>query len=437
MPNYGRTRDTGSIQTSQSTLFGKLIRVSDGYSNYNFTHNNTQRDICKDTVTPGYRDLVADGEIINNDCYMSFETNRVTENGSYYQRDANGHLLWYIEEGPVSCRNILFDSQKIQTVHDTPDDLAIAKQQALANIDTTPYGFAEDVGEILETLRFIKDPLESLKEVSRAMKRSKHKLVLKQRRKRKGSTTNKYKNLAEAGLAAATDEASALSGAFLAHQFALQPLIRSIDDAISSVVKYTPPPPVRRTARGKVVSKLTETEPFQDGSPSTHWAHVNTLDSVHDTRAAILYEVKDLINDWRFKYGLRGKDIPRTFWDLFPYSFMIDRLFHIGNTISGLTNLADASVKILAASTTVRKTRTHSSEIVDRALSNQTFEIQNAFQIDESFIYDRQVWTPTVFDTFPRLTPLNLIKDAQSTAELVSLIFSNITGRPGPQQWRQ
>lgn len=65
-------------------------------------------------------------------------------------------------------------------------------------------------------------------------------------------------------------------------------------------------------------------------------------------RAGIFYRLKRPSDGVRFKYGIRGEDLPEGLWAIVPYSFMVDRVVDVSGAIRAATNLADPNIQILA-----------------------------------------------------------------------------------------
>jgi hypothetical protein len=288
---------------------------------------------------------------------------------------------------------------------------AEAKQQALANVDSTPYEFFEDVLELKETLRFLRNPLQGISDLARLYKRKKSQLI---------KTTKDKKLLAKK-----------LSNLWNQYQFAFAPLVRSLMDGYELMEKWDDiERPARRSAHGR--SDDSEFGTYYSSSSygfdtKLYFFRKRTIEVEH--HAAILYEVSNPLVDWKFKMGLRAKDIPSVTWQIMPLSFMVDRLYDINAFIKGLVNLADPRVAILAASVTKRRTDTCNVQCSNATNSyNQwSFSITEKDSIDHiDFSYDRVVWAPSISDTVPVFDPRGLVNSVTKIADLTSLILSRV-----------
>lgn len=375
-----------------------------------------------DVVIPDFHARRARGEIFNNPVEytadsqkttgsMSITTKRVKKlNPLTYGTD---RYEWF-GPGVLNATRLenfgpgsdTFDHLPITLGADTA--AAVAKQFALANIDSTPYDFAEDSFEIRETLRFIRSPVKSLVDLSREY----WKLV----NWRKGKKLSLLKKHADA---------------WLQYRFAFRPLIMSIDQAIDWFHDVGLERPKRRTARGvgsdsdSVGSTVREYGNY--GSAAFYHEYDMKTARKYQARAGIMYEVTNPLSDWRFQLGLRNKDLPATLWEIIPYSFMVDRLVNIHNGIRGLTNLLDPNVTILAAWVTEKDEQRTTVRLADKVTPSFEVNIHGGETIErKTFSYLRNPWDPTVADAVPPITTGGLVKDAKSIADLLSIVIQNM-----------
>jgi hypothetical protein len=149
--------------------------------------------------------------------------------------------------------------------------------------------------------------------------------------------------------------------------------------------------------------------------------------------AGIWYEVDNPIVDWRYKYGLRFKDIPETLWAILPLSFMVDRMYNLSQTMRGLSSFLDPNLTILGAWTTTKvdtiETITwigHVSPIVESVQEAYTDTI-----VKTTESYNRQTWEPVFTDLFPDYVRLEgLIDTSEKFADTAALLWSYLRGQP-------
>jgi len=391
----GVVNATGSINTTISGVFEQSGEAT-----------------MDDIVTPGYQQLIARGAIINNPCSYGKEEHTTVGSGtgSYDPEDGSpgyrltGSLTRYRQS------NALYAS--LDPIEGSASE---AQFYALSNVDRTPFAFGEDLAEIGQTIRFIRDPLGSLRNLSRGFKGDVSQLLRKKKQKARYSKAEW-----------AERRALAVADVWLEYRFAAMPLVRSVHDAFRSI-SYVDDRPVRLTARGKsggqVSASETRTMTHSNGT-TTFDFDVKTTRNVR-YRSSILYQIDNPVKDWRYTFGLRTQDLPETAWQVVPYSFMVDRLVNVSAAIRGLTVLANPKLEILAASTVTHDdlstTWRHNGQDADgwtASVSGETAKRSN-------FTYKRDIWTPSMSDTVPPVTPGNLVNDVTKTADLIALVLKN------------
>lgn len=374
----------------------------------NYDTQRLENDI-EDTVTDNFEARMRNGEIINNPCTINNDT-RLYSPGEYEIHKTSDPLVTqWIVGTPISyargssgfpIASIAWPSLS------NPDLQTEARLQAIVNVDDTPYSFAEDIGEIRQTLKFLKDPLKSLSDLSKTF--------------RKANRRKKSKLFADAY---SKEEIKHLNDAFLTFRFAAAPLVRSAM-SLSEALFTNPRRPKRKTARGSARDDVTNGPNDNTRSDfAFRWTKMKSIEA----KAGILYQVTNPVVDVPYKYGLRLSDIPRTMWDLVPLSFMVDRIINIGNSISAVTKLSQPNLFVLAGWDTTKTliqfdcelTGTNKSGYENSAVSNNTY-------LESKFTYERVPWTPTYHDAVPYFDLKPLFRDATSIAELVSLTVARL-----------
>lgn len=375
------------------------------YNSLSQSYSNTMDDF----VTDDFFRRIGQGEIINNSCSRVDSLAYYNTGTTQYHSISTGTLYEVIGNGSYISGNESLWPKNIDQNLDISSFSARAKLHALAKMDTTPYSFAEDLGEVRETIQFLKSPLKSLLDLSKA-----------------------YRSRRKAGLKAGlygfdkygAKEVKGLTDAYLTFRFAASPLVRSSMSLVEALQSRTFVSP-RRSSHHTIEDKEVLSQVSDPGGPyfTYDWDHTETA----SVKANILYEVTNPLSSIGFKYGLRLKDIPRTAWDLVPLSFMVDRIVNIGQNISALTNFLDPSVKILAASVTIKRESHFNIELVGFSDPDYVMDVSsNNTAYKHNFTYNRVVWTPTAADIAPIIDTGPLLRDIQNTADLVSLIVSNL-----------
>lgn len=374
-----------------------------------------------DVVTPGYAKKIAAGKVINNDCeYIKVEvisegsglkTGSLSSGDPSKDQYLTGPLTRYHVGDRVHTDGLSLSAE--------PAGMAESRFNALANVDSTPYSFGEDLGEMKKTLEFLKNPLKSIFGMTKSMQRDLRKDFNLKRKKQ--PRTRKQK------LDYARNRAESASDVYLTYRFGLTPLVRSAHDAIEALSYRINTSPERRTARG--YSNWSTSDSSDAWILGVHDFHYNYGYSIEKRwRSQILYEVSNPSFKWQRDLGLRGKDLPHTAWQLVPLSFMVDRVVDISSAIRGLTNLADPNVKILAASTSIKKDEQQWHQLIGQETSGWTWEVTGEKRINKEFVYKRITYRPSIADTIPRVNTRGLVDSATKLADLSAIIVSNLRG---------
>jgi hypothetical protein len=372
-----------------------------------------------DVVTPGFYKKIREGEIINNPMTYAGSSQENPAGGTAFFPQQSWPYTRHLQTNGVAGNQSrawlhrnptllgLYDADPLDGI-DIEQDLRTARNTALARVDATPHDFFEDLLEIRETIKFLRNPLSAIQGVKRAFSRKKLR-------------AGKIKNHGE--------RAKALADLYNQYRFALAPLIRSIVEAVQAYNdRDRTRRPARRKARYALEYPISDTSQNYNGMPTPFWTYsatcnCNVTEKVTvSVRAAILYEVTNPLKNWAFHLGLRVKDLPTTAWEIVPLSFMVDRLINLKNSISGLVNLLDPNVTILAASYTSKVNAEKTFTVTNAAVPGFGSPQWNPDTCKKkSFSYERTDWAPGVSDLYPGFTPANVVKDISSIADLIAL----------------
>lgn len=412
MPTYGRTRDD-SLPDEQSLWYYTQNGAGPYGSSY-YTTAVTKKYIS-DTNTPNYRKRIARGEIINNDCYMYSE--ELLARGGYDKQTRTSDGVVFENQGAVMAHHLAnyYNTWSNLPALDADPLVKTAMSNAIASINNTPYGFAEDLGEVRETIQFLKNPAKSALEYSRKMLKEARKRDRQGKRYKKRSLRQKADDLSKFG-----------EESYLMYRFAFSPLVRSMADATLALSSKLTQRPPRETARGFASDIVRD-----DGTHNGYWysnTHYLTFSRkayrVIEARAMILYTHSGTIDNFH-KLGLRGIDLPETAWNLIPLSFMVDRVYNVSNVIRGVTNLLDPRLKILTASIVTKSTSDVQVSLDSVTHPGHTGGVSgNATR--NVFEYNRVKWSPSMGDVRPAFTPEKLVQDITSIADLVALTGQNL-----------
>jgi hypothetical protein len=368
-----------------------------------------QNESMTDVVVPNFRQRIANGEVINNPCTKTKTLRTFSGGGSYYGYYKADPSKYNIVSGPGSQTGfwLQYWSCPRLTVSLTPvgDDIQQARVKAYASVDKAPYAIAEDLAEIRQTVKFLRHPFASLDGLSKRFKKARN--ALDKLPKRGFNPLRRTQNL---------------SSLWLEYQFAFKPLSRSIVTIIDSLNRPKPKRDRIQTAHGQVETMKSNSDNF---GAANHFSR--TCEVTRTVRATIQYRVQPPLREWQYKYGLRFKDIPELMWDLFPMSFMYDRIFDVGSAIRGLTNFIDPSISLLggvvSTSTFTKQTR----KVTGQTHPQWTVVISGDVETLETTSYSRVLFNPNdPFFLVPPVLPGGLVKDLSSMADLAALVIQRL-----------
>lgn len=402
----------------------KNYRNGSYYGTTSYVDTDRYSSTCSDVVTPNFRQRVKSGAVINNPCSIVVDHQQV--NGSGYAsslRLSNNWLYEVYGDGSVTQWYLQVCAGNLDYGDTSPDGvselISQLKHSALDRVDKTPYSFAEDIGELRETINFLRNSLGSLAKLS-----SRYKRAVKHARLLNGRV---IRSLAEAS-----------ANVWLEYRFAAMPLLRTtlnLYEALPEEVHR----PRRQTARafGKIDTSMSlQPQTIQYYSNNTCTFNVSTIVE-REVRVGCLYEVSNPLEDIYYKYGIRYKDIPETAWNLLPLSFMVDRVADISGTIRGLTNLLDPSIKSLAGFVVTKSNTVKSTALTGIDAVGYTSSVSPDLIFDKDFSYSRDIWVPGYADVVPSLNLGGLTSSVTRTTDLLTLILTNFSSRGKAIQYRR
>jgi hypothetical protein len=406
-----RTRSTTSPVTTGYHGYshnGSGYSATVGFDSY----RNTS---ITDTTTPNWKRKIKAGEIVNNPMSMSVVESMVEGSGtmSQYQISNPANTYYTFGNGSLTAwfqRWYGSGATCPDPVNNVNQEIEILKTKCLGKIDSTPYAFAEDIGEIRETLKFLKNPLASLITHLKRMRRKTLSRVQKSRRKA---------NFRASKSDLAFTYTDAFADVWLTERFAVAPLIRSISGAMEayedSVYRGT-----RNTARAR--SDLRNANSINTSSTAGETSFFKKSKTQDVTvSVGLIYEVDHPMSDWQYKYGLRFKDIPETVWNLMSLSFMVDRLINISDSIRALNAFLDPNVSILTAWVVTKNTLEERTSAYNHTTNGYVNVVTPDTIVKKTFSMTRAVWVPTLSDVLPSLNIDGLVDDAAKITDLFTI----------------
>jgi hypothetical protein len=365
-----------------------------------------------DVIGTNFHTAASRGEVLVNPCVHVKSTTLRQGGGSYKAYLLPAHTLKYSTTGSGSLTSYYraygYDPGLLDIApsgDETP--IAQAKQKALSNVDKAPYSVAEDIATFRETLAFLQNPFNSMRNVLHAFRTARKKLTGIRRIDR-----------------AYNSRLKSLASLLLEYRFAMLPSVRTVSTVLQSLADKG------NTDYTKVHRAHGSSQPFKahekGEAVDTPFTFFRSVKTEGIGRATVYYTVNPPLREWQRKYGLRIKDVPELMWDIFPLSFMYDRVGDIGAAIRGITNLSDPNVKIVGGSVSYMSIKTQTISLIKQ--TNPSYDVVIIPDVD-TFVteaYTREAWQPSVIDTAPVFYPKGLIRDATSMAELCSLIIQRM-----------
>lgn len=408
----------------------KLIKTHNGspFASYTSTAHS-QNEVISDIVTENYEAKIRSGAIINNPCKY-VKTLHSESSGSYIANRVSVSEDFTTSGGSVTAYHRSLHSgvgylvSPLISSEQTYQLEREAKFHALSQIDTTPYAFGEDLGEVAETLKFLRSPFSSLLKLGRTFERDVYRASKKKARKRKltrrEEASRLFNNTVYRG--------EVLASAWSEYRFAAAPLLRSAMDVVEAVSWHEGITlPQRFTARGFAEDANTASDQLQANFNSTTF-DVFKRSTSHEVKvsAGILYEVSNPLQNVQWRLGLRVRDIPPTLWELLPLSFMVDRVIDIRRTLVGLINLSVPSVRVRAGWVTTRSDSIKTLSLVAETVPDYVVTVNPDVQSETEFTYWRETWRPSAFDAVPQIKLRRLVDDITKTVDLVALTLNSL-----------
>lgn len=340
----GRTRTTDSLSRPllQRSLWWDTSQAGQPvYPALSAGCTQGEWSLMFDVVTPSFKLRSSRGEVINNSMsYTKLKGEILSAVGPRFTRVSGGTTQWgeyegvYGVGGPPSAVDLL--CIHIRTRHDTygvkpnvPAMIGLASTQARANVAEPDYDGLVSLGEMKETLRYLRNPFAAGLKLADRLNRQ-----IASMRSRKGGYTND------------------LASVYLEFRYAVRPLIKEVESALLNLANKSSRPK-RQTARGVQNHENTYTRNVPGGAfgGDALFDQTETCSRSTSVRTGLLYEwvaEPGLADRW----GMRLSDVPSAAWQLVPLSFMYDWVGNVGDYIAAMT--PRAGTRALSGWTTVR-----------------------------------------------------------------------------------
>lgn len=315
--------DTGAIGTEHIYYYEKAdlsVVVLDQTQTW---QKNRQYAAMQDVVVPNFKARQAKGEIfvnaLNSQAFQSLHQPCFAHSKGYwgYNGYCESVLQWMY---PSISGEPMTWLQFQEFLDDFQGERDVATTKAWSNVDVSEMQALASLGEMPETLKWIGSLYIRMAHLIRMFSKKQLRRQLVKQLKR---LSNKQK------LTAATDN---VSNFWLEFRYAVRPLVFEMTQAVAAL-KAALDTAQRFTARGyNLVEEDSKNTVTWDVSPYLSMPVELQYARKSNYRAGVLYRLEAEINKLASVWGLnQGFE---TFWELTPFSFIIDWFFTIGDVIS-------------------------------------------------------------------------------------------------------
>lgn len=360
-----------------------------------------------DTVTPAFKNLVINGYIVNNDMSRVKTTRSTSTSGPKFSTVIGGVTYFGDLGGPHWTVNILTEAKRppnrpVLSI-DEQNMIDLAATRAFANIGKPQYQGFVSLGELRETLSYLRNPVASGIKLANTLARLSRKSGLTRGKTRRD------------GMYSGNDVVKDVAGVYLSVLYGFKPLVADIAAILENLRPRAIPRPQRVTSRAKEERTITDT-----------WSQIEIFSGISYTA---LYEYTEkvvvscgylYVNKEEMcteeQWGLRPRDVVPAAWAVMSKSFLADWLVNFGDFVSAL--VPSANTRIINSWTVTTRTR-----ILTRTVSGYSFGTWTTARPGtgtdrvEQVIQDRVHYAPP-----PTLAVKNLDPLKNDVSRLVSMI---------------
>jgi len=201
---------------------------------------------------------------------------------------------------------------------------------AMAKVAGAKYPGLVSVGELGETLRYLRNPIATGLKLASAIERKLSRRVLKNGKYQPGLLA---KQLDQRPSKSISEELSSL---YLETMYGMRPLVREISDLVEALTVQTVTHP-RETVRSQ--EDNTWQGSLTRSSSEAGIAFNETLEYSKKVvvRAGCMYHFYSELDSSNREWGVRLTDVPSALWALTPSSFVVDWFLNTNQVIAALT----------------------------------------------------------------------------------------------------
>jgi hypothetical protein len=276
-----------------------------------------------DVVVERYKELSANGEIINNPMASSAVTRNFAMTGPAFKTVVNGVTYWgELLGGPWLPINDYYETYG-RSVPDYSQLLAETATRAMANVKNPDFDGLVSLGELGESLQLLKNPFRTGLNLAGQLQR---RVGMAARHQRRDAA---YKEVANA-----TTE----------FMYGVRPMMKEVSDFLLTLQKdHLKRKSDRQTFRAAGSQSDSDfwTQPGSIVGGAITCTETYTYARTVEVRCGLLYEYfEDLTTNQQF--GLSIEYLPEAAWQLVPLSFVVDWFVNVGQFIRAITPVSGA-----------------------------------------------------------------------------------------------
>lgn len=365
-----------------------------------------------DVVTPEYKKTSRLGGIINSHMRKLTQTREGSTYGPMFTCTINGIQYYGDLRGPGWVAHVLTapvrpPGRPLLSI-DIANLRALASTRALANMNKPDYSGLVTLGELAETLRYLRNPIASGTKLARAFEKS-------------IATIGKR----DKGAHSTAPVTAALGGAFFSIQFGLKPLLSEIVGILETLRDADFSKADRKTARAKESRSLQDTWVATESFSGITYTATYVYTEETTVKCGFLYTNSADVS-MSDHFGTNLRDLPKAIWQVSPLSFVADWFANIGAFIGAIT--PHAGTRILAGWTTTVTKRTLTRTVSNYLMAAPYTTSRNGSGTDsvEFISYERE---PIVDAPSLALNDLSWLKnDIAKTSSLYALFATRLAG---------
>ncbi|DAD52625.1 maturation protein [ssRNA phage SRR6960797_4] len=419
--SYSRQRTRGQYYpATQQSQWSNSTATSHTWNSGSVSGSRGTVEEMFDWVTPAYKRMSQEGGIVNHDMIQVKNTRSTTTSGPRFEIVVNGITYWGDLSGPHWTQGRLTTvtrpanrpvlSINIQNMID------LASTRALANIGKPAFNGLVSIGELRETLSYLRNPVAGGIKLANTLARLSRKSGLTRGKTRRDAVVS------------SRDLVKDLSSIHLSVIYGFKPLVKEISDFLENLRPRVTPRPQRQTSRSTEERTMTDTWTVSENTSGIIYTATYNYTEKTTVTVGFLYENKEELCTEE-QWGLRPRDVVPAAWAVMSKSFVVDWFTNFGDFISAL--VPSANTRILTSWTTTKTTKT-----LTRSVSNYTFSTWQTTRpgsgVDTvtvtSYSRTRGVQPPTL--AFKDLDPLK--NDISRLTSMISMLTGTLKSAGNP-----